>query len=348
MIKKIGVFLILASLNFVSCIDEIKFDTEGYKSKIVIDGSISNAPGPYQVLIYTSKPYTAEGETQLTSVDKVNIVEEGGKTTPLREISAGLYETDSSALRGQVGKTYFVKIRTLDGREYQSKPERILPPVPIDDYNIEFSPIVTDPKPFKLSLITKDPIEKGNYYRWKWTHYDTTSICKTIVQKSDQSRTTINTPCCEKCWSFDPCKDCLYVAPDALTNGKTIETVVGYLPYESRKPYFLVIEQFSISKEYFEFWKITQSQINNSGGIFDNAPAQAQGNIINTKDSTDQPLGYFSASGVTQKPVYFIRDRKEYPDRVRTIISNPTIVLNTCIPCGGALRTKRRPVGWKD
>ena len=342
-------FIFLSYLTSTGCIDPVKFDKDQYQSKIVIDGSISNAPGPYQVFVYGSKPFTEDGETELISLSKISIIDENGNLSNLREISTGRYETDSSAIRGEIGKSYFLKIKTADGREYQSKPERISPPVPIDTYNVTYSTVVTNPKPFKLSILTKDPIEKGNYYKWKWTHYDTTTACKTVVKATFGARLNIINPCCEKCWRFDPCNSCLFIASDALINGKNITTEVGDIPYEEpRKPYFMVLEQYSISKEHYEFWKIAQTQINNSGGIFDNSPAQVQGNIYNPNDSTDSALGYFSASGVNQKSVFFIRDRIEYPKRLSSGIVTSTQILNKCLPCGEALRTTRQPVGWKE
>jgi Domain of unknown function (DUF4249) len=346
--KSICIIILLGFIGLMGCIDEVKFTSENYKPKLIVDGSISNAPGPYKIMIFSSKEYTGDGQTVPLNVSQVAIVEENGKSFNLNAIDAGIYETDSIALRGQVGKSYYVKIRTLDGREYQSKPERILPPVPIDTYRIDFSSNISEQRPFKLSIITKDPIEKGNLYKWRWSHYDTTNACKVVIPRQEGGGTTkLINPCCEKCWDYEPCKDCLYIGSDAFTNGKTITTEVGYFPFESRKHYFIVLEQFSISPEYYQFWKITQSQISNSGGIFDNAPAQAQGNLYNIKDSTDQVLGYFSASGLTQKPIYVIRDKREYP--VRPLPKEYALVyLAKCVPCQGEIRTKRQPVGWKE
>jgi hypothetical protein len=335
-------------LSIVGCIDEIKFSSENYKSKLVIDGSITNVPGPYKVMIFASKEYTEDGATLPLSVAQVSIVELNGKAYNLEETDTGIYETDSAALRGQVGKSYYVKIKTLDGREYQSKPEKILPPVAIDTFKIDFDNNFVELRPFTLSIISKDPFEKNNFYRWKWAHYDTVTSCRVIIPKQEGGGTTkVINPCCEKCWAYEPCKNCLFIASDLYTNGKTITTEVGRFPFESRKPYFIVLEQFSISPEYYQFWKVTQSQISSSGGIFDSAPAQVQGNLYNLKDSTDPILGYFSASGLTQKPIYVVRDKREYPVRSLPRVYD-LVYLPKCEPCQTATRTKRQPVGWKE
>ena len=212
--KSICIVILIGLIGFQSCIDEVKFSSENYKPKIIVDGSISNAPGPYKVMVFSSKEYTSDGATTPFTVAQVSIVEENGKSYNLTAMDAGIYETDSVALRGQVGKSYYVKIKTLDGREYQSKPERILPPVPIDTYRIDFAFNDLEQRPFKLSIISKDPVGKGNYYKWRWSHYDTITACKVVVPRQEGGPTTnIINPCCEKCWNYEPCKDCLYIEP---------------------------------------------------------------------------------------------------------------------------------------
>jgi hypothetical protein len=334
----------------MGCIDQVNFETDGYQYKLIVDGSISNVPGPYKVKLFKSKQYTEPDETEPTYATKVSIVEQGGKTVDLKEIGIGVYETDSVALRGEVGKTYYIKIIGLNGKTYQSKPETILPPVPIDTYKIDFSKDLLDPKPFKLSIVTQDPATKGNLYQWKWAHYDSTTACRKIFKPGGL---ILVKACCdkEKCWDYEPCLDCLYTASDALTNGNTIITHVGDFPFDLLKPYFIILEQFSISSEYFQFLKITQTQIINSGGIFDNAPAKVPGNMYNINDPTEDVLGYFSASGLTQKAVFIPRDKKEYK-RIRPPLKyvwgpwpSPR---PSCFTCQGALRTNRQPLGWKE
>ncbi|MBL7815525.1 MAG: DUF4249 domain-containing protein [Saprospiraceae bacterium] len=344
--EKNWVLYICLSLFTTSCIDEVKLNQEDFQSKLIVDGSISNASGPYRVLLNYSLPYTEAGLTQTVSGANVSIVEEGGQTVNLIEVSTGIYETaDSFVLKGQIGKSYYLKIRTANGREYQSRPEKILPPVPIDTFKVAFQP--KQAKPFELSIKTKDPVEKGNFYRWKWMHYDSISICKTSLTKNEAGNFSYKSFCCEKCWSIETCSGCIDIGSDALINGKYIEPTIARLPYESKRPYFVIVEQHSVSKEYYQFWQLVSTQINNSGGIFDNAPAQIQGNIFGVTDPNEQVLGYFSATGVTLKPIYVPRDFTNYAIRPpATPSSFEVIYLPNCQPCRGISKTPIKPLGW--
>ncbi len=345
--KKIIILSILCAFFGASCIDEVKLNQEAIETKLIVDGAITNAVGPYRVSLNYSLPYTQTGITSGVSGATISIVEEGGKTTPMKEISTGFYETDSAALRGQVGKSYYLKIRTGNGRTYQSNPEKILPPIPIDTFKVAFNTNIRETRPFTVSIKTKDPIEKGNFYRWKWTHYDSISICRSTFSKDESGSYNYKVPCCQKCWEITPCKGCIEIGSDALINGKYIEPLIARLPFESKNPYFIILEQYSVSKEYYQYWQMIQTQINNSGGIFDNAPAQIQGNLVNVDNPKEQVLGYFSASGVTLKPVYVPRDFTNYAARPPAQLPGTQIIyVQQCMDCGGVTRTRYKPLGW--
>ena len=64
----------------------------------------------------------------------------------------------------------------------------------------------------------------------------------------------------------------------------------------------LEISHFGISKAYFNYMNVLVSIAGNSGGgPFQSPPATVRGNIINTTDAENYPLGYFSLSEVEKK-----------------------------------------------
>jgi Domain of unknown function (DUF4249) len=59
------------------------------------------------------------------------------------------------------------------------------------------------------------------------------------------------------------------------------------------------ISHYGISKAYYNYMNVLVSIAgNNGGGPFQSPPATVRGNIINTTDSNNYPLGYFSLSEV--------------------------------------------------
>jgi hypothetical protein len=348
--KKRILYLLFIPFIFSNCIDEVKLTTDDFKKKLVVEGFISNQLGPYRVYLNFSEPYTSTVILSSIAGAKVEIVDDVNNIYPLEPVSNGIYESKPN-LRGLIGKSYYLKIRLPDGREYRSKPEKILPPVPIERISTAFderSARREEAYEFDFWVRVKDPIETGNFYRWKWTHYDTISLCRNSYTRNDNGSFNYRSYCCEPCWKVETCLGCIHIASDLQNNGKFIEMQLGSYPHVSRDSFFIIAEQQSISREYYQFWQLAQSQIYNSGGIFDNAPAQIQGNLQNIKDSTEQVLGYFAAIGLVRLPIYLPRDNTFFRPRIPTPITGfQEIYLPNCQSCGGPSRTPLKPLGWR-
>jgi Domain of unknown function (DUF4249) len=342
--KRNIIYPIILMFVFTNCVDEIKLGVDDFKQKLIVDGNINTDPGPYSVQLSYSLPYTETVVNPAIGGAQVTLTEVGGISLPMQETRQGIYKTDSTAIVGQTGKSYFITIRLSNGFTYKSKPEKIAAPVPIDTYSVKYVRNFKNPTPFSLTVRLKDPIEKDNYYRWKWTHYEKLVYCLVRRSKDDLGKRYVTRSlCCEDCWEISKCAGCIEIASDGLTNGKYIEKTVAQIPFESREPYFIILEQHSLTRENYNFWNLVSSQVNNSGGIFDKAPAQVQGNLYNVADSTEQVLGYFAAIGITQKPIYVKRNE---PLIIIPFPGEIEVFEKTCFQCGGSYRTKIQPKGW--
>ena len=68
--------------------------------------------------------------------------------------------------------------------------------------------------------------------------------------------------------------------------------------------YSILVNQYSISKEEYDFWN-NLKQVNEGGGdIFAEQPFTVLSNIHNVSDPTERVLGYFQVSAVKQKRKY--------------------------------------------
>ncbi len=62
-------------------------------------------------------------------------------------------------------------------------------------------------------------------------------------------------------------------------------------------PTTITIKMSGISKDYFTYFRILQSQSGeNAGGPFQTVPSSLLGNMINTTNEDNFPLGYFHIS----------------------------------------------------
>src|SRR5688572_23113276 len=139
-------FFIVVSIAFCySCIDPFEIEFTESNSQLVVDGLITDAPGPYTIKIYRTKPIS----DQISSPDWVQgaqvwILDGTGNQEHLAEIKAGHYATSVLGMQGEVGKTYTLRIQ-IGESIFESSPQTMTPVGEIKNLYYTFKQ-VEDPK----------------------------------------------------------------------------------------------------------------------------------------------------------------------------------------------------------
>ena len=241
----------------VSCVTEFQPDSLSLPPSLIVEGQITDAPGPYTVQLTRTANYSYSALNLLETGATLSIQDDAGTTELLSERSGGIYVTRTNGIRGVAGRTYKLIIQTKDGLRYESEPERLTAAPPILKLYTEYR---NDPVPgtptrkqsWDLFLDTKDPAEPGNYYRWTWAHYESIDACKKTLLPSGTSYTGV--PCCSPCWDITRCYNCISVNSDANINGQNISRqYIMTAPYTSLAPYYVEVQQQAISKGRLHF-----------------------------------------------------------------------------------------------
>jgi hypothetical protein len=322
MLKYLVLFIFLVTL--FSCIREIDFRNQDKSPQLIVEGMISNENQSCSVKIsYTSKTFNNYQNDPVKDA-KVSIYDDLGNSVILvhNKDTAGLYTPTNSNFHGIEGRTYTLKIITSDGKQYLSKPEKILPVVPI--YNITYS---HNPKADKLIpsgidiyVDFYDPPIVDNYYLWR-TKVISKRVATGIVDSS------LNSPICtlapgDSCkkvtdFNFYDYTDCfcshvtcwvnygtnsLVTLSDASVNGSFVKkNKTLFSPIYWTGNQYVEVKQFSVSRTCYAFWKRYEQEVNRTGDLYDPQPAPLEGNIYNTDDGTEVVLGYFTVASVATK-----------------------------------------------
>ncbi|GAA4402447.1 hypothetical protein GCM10023187_17540 [Nibrella viscosa] len=275
---------------------------------LVVEGLITDRPGPYTVKLTTSADYSFKSVNLLVNGATVTISDNAGNQEVLKEIgSSGSYQSSPTGIRGVAGRTYTLTIQTRDGKRYVSEPEllKATPPILKAYYEFREDPYaLTSDKisGWDVYIDTKDPETSGDYYQWSWTHYEQLVACRSVTD----SRTNITTDyyCCTPCWEITRCYDCVNINSDANINGKAISRqFIMRVPFTSFSRYYLEVEQKMISRGAYQFLSSVKKLTRNTGGLFDAAPASVRGNIRCTSHPTEVAYGYFGAAGISVVPL---------------------------------------------
>jgi hypothetical protein len=159
----------VASLSIVllvllsSCEQVISIDLNQAAPQMVIEGIVTDQPGPYSVTLTTSGNYF-EQSLYFPPITNALVVlsDDLGSRDTLKEGTPGIYQS-SPVLRGMPGRTYALRVET-GGEEFDASstmPQRVV----IDSlFALPRSSPHGEPG-YDIYLVFKDPPEPGNYYR---------------------------------------------------------------------------------------------------------------------------------------------------------------------------------------
>ena len=314
--------LLLLAWVFNSCIDPLELDTASDASRLVVDGRITNEPGPYSVRLSTSEPYATYTDSWDAVVTGATVVvaDDKGNQETLTETKPGLYQTSPDGIQGQIGNAYTLSIITKDGNAYVSVPELLLPVPEIDTiYTALHEQQIINPEGIvetnynvEVYVDAREPGDSKNYYRWQ-----SEGVYRVSTQPWDYSekvrgiRVPMPKDCCEVCWVTSVAGS-VNVSDDRVMNGRSIRRrLVAQIPVNAQtfeSKYYLEVKQSSLSEAAFDFWSTLKAQTSNVVSIQDPPPAMVVGNISNKNDPGEKVLGFFGASAVSSKSIFIRRE----------------------------------------
>ena len=331
-----------------SCVTEYQPDTINSTPALVVEGAITDQPGPYTIKLSRTAEYSYKSINLLETGARVIIADTLGNQETLLE-KGGLYSTKPGGIQGVAGRKYTLTIQTKDGTIYQSDTELLKASPPIDRlyYEYQYNPTaLTNDKANQWSVFldSKDPPTANDFYRWQWTHYEFLNYCRT-QDLPDGGRFGIG--CCSPCWGITQCYiNCINIKSDVAINGKSIShQPITQVYYDAATSYYLEVKQQSLSRAIYDFYKTANQQVSQSGGLFDAAPGAVKGNIHATNRPEALVYGYFAAIG--ESTSHLLVDRST--GRGQPVYAQVTGSGGNCVTCqNDAYQTPIKPRWWPN
>ena len=304
--------LLGCGLVLTACVTPLDIDAPASPALLVVDGQITDQPGPYQVKLSRSSSLDAL-EPNPVGQASVVIEEEGGPQVTLREDTTGTYVTDPLGIRGEVGKRYRLHIALADESRYQSDWVSLKKSPPINELSYNFEEQPTDRgigKGVQILLDTRDPENNTRFYRWEWdaTWLHIAPFASDLKFIGNDQTEII--PSKAICFNTSASNNILIG-----TSASNSEDIISRYPLvfvpafggELRLRYSILAKQYAISEDEYFFWKALEEANENSGGFHDRQPQSTVGNIVNLADEDEPVLGYFSAAGYAEKRMFINR-----------------------------------------
>ncbi len=267
-------FIIIFLSTALSCQKVIDVDLNSANPALVIEGIITDGPGPYIVKLTNSTDYFNPGTPQAVTNATVVISDSDGNSDILQNSGDGIYKTIT--LQGKSGKTYKIKV-SVDGKNYEG--QSYMPPlVRLDTIVLSKeasaggfgggSPRPGNSKGLIINCAFLDPVDAVNYYSFNLY------IDSAIKKREGNARFTIQN---------DQNFNGQILTHSFRNRTKTGDTVK--------------IELLSINKPTYDYYRTINSIAGGGGGIGGGNAAPANPNT----NLTNGAMGYFAAIAVSRK-----------------------------------------------
>jgi hypothetical protein len=267
---------------------------------LVVEGFINNGDSTTIKLSRTTQlADTAKSKPELGAV--ILIEDNLNNHYQLTELGNGIYK--SPVVNLHASQTCRLHIITLDKKEYASDMVEIGQTPPID--TITHTVINNG---IQMAVSTHDATNKVKYFRWDFSEtweYSSYYVARykyvnggvTYLSSSDPDYDNI-------CWINDYSNQILVASAENLSQSVINNQTITYVDESTGKlvlGYSILIKQYALNKDAFEYWQKLKKNTEQLGSIFDAQPSDLKGNLHNLNDANEPVMGYISASNSTSK-----------------------------------------------
>lgn len=310
------VSLLVVFFGIQACIDtfsppEVNSD-EGY---LVVDGFLNLSMDTSVIALRHSQNVNAGGIPNIETRARLKVETEKGESYAFTEMPGGKYFLAPQSL--SVNNKYRLDILTQDGRHYQSAFVQAVATPEIDSIGAKVDGVRNA---MVFSVNTHDNSGKTRFYRWTFEEtYEYNAPLYSaleVIGKPENPEIISRRQDVNTCWRTTVSTNIMLGSTIKLSRDEIKDLPISIVDISTRKllvRYSVLVKQFGLTREEFEYWTDLSKTTQTTGSLFDPLPSQVTGNIKNIKDNKELVFGYFSAATATTKRI-FVSPRLGRPD----------------------------------
>ena len=299
-------------------------------SLLVVEGMINT--GADSTIIHLSHTISLSAPAGTIPPPELNatvaVESDANATYSLTDAGNGYYV--SAGLNLSATNKYRLKITTSDNKIYESDfvPVKNSPPIDSVSFRAQNTGV-------QVNVSTHDPSNSTRYYRYDYQetwiiHSDYSSevmVEKTTDIYGNTTDTIVLRDQAHKiysCWTSDASSGIVLASTDKLSKDVLTNSPVTFIDSHSEKigvSYSILLKQYALTKDAFEYYQQLSKNTEKLGGIFDPQPSSLTGNIHSTTNPAEQVIGYITAGSIAQKRFYI--NYSELPSNSQYITSKP-------------------------
>jgi len=307
--KRLALWGILLALGAAlsQCLDPYEPDAVANPPRILVVEGILGDRLSYVNLAYTIPLASTDSSLSEVQGARVTIRNSSGNfSVAMEEQRPGRFST---AVPLSANDSYMVTISTADNEEYVSELTPLLASPPID--SVAWS---ANNRGIEVTVNTHDPQNNTRYYRWEYEEtwqYRSNFLSLYKYENGEVVPREGREEAINLCWSSEKSSRILVGSSAQLAEDVIADFPVVFYTYEGAfkisMKYSILVRQYALSKEAYEFWEILKRNSEELGTFFDPQPSQMPTNIRCTTSPELPVVGFLSGSTVSEQRI-FIRN----------------------------------------
>ncbi len=298
-------FLWVIFLTTIACVEPYQPPViKNGASILVVDGSL-NTKGKSEIRLTRTQNLSETSSVTLERNAFVSFEDETGNSFMLIEEKTGNYSLPQQNFNAE--KKYRIKIQTNDSKEYASEFVPIVKNPPIDSVTWK----ITSENGVEVYVNTHDPENKTKYYRWDYE--ESWKYISAFNSRFDWRNgfPVIRTNDIYNCYQTKPSGKIVIGSTARLSQNVVRNFPLVKMEQRSEKirfKYSILVKQFGLTNEAYEYWFQLQKNTESLGTLFDPQPSLLTGNITCLSDPSIPVIGYFIAGSPSEQRIFISSD----------------------------------------
>jgi Domain of unknown function (DUF4249) len=272
---------------------------------LVVEGLLNSGTGP--TLVRLSRSFNPGGNPTPKPELRAQVTVEGENNTVSVLTGNTKGEYISNQLNLNTNQRYRLRIKTIDGKEYLSDFVPVQSPPAIDSVHWQR----TD-ESILFMVDTHDPQNSTRYYRWEYDEtWEINSYFNSLYEyRNDSVVDRLNPSAIYYCWKYGFSNSIILGSSAKLSQDVISQQHLLNIPLGDEKitvRYSLLVRQFALTKEAYQFWEIMKKNTEQVGTLFDPQPSQLLSNIHCVNDPEEPVIGFVSAGSYVEKRLFITR-----------------------------------------
>ena len=278
----------------------------------MVDGTLTDERDTQVVTISRTSNYSDAGFIPENGCT-VTVLDDNGNVYSYTGKGNGKYEAEFNKGDLEYGRAYMLRVIANNGEVFESDYQTLRPAPAIDSVTAQYETKITVENPdglkgYQFYVNTSDPSNGTRYYRWSMEETWEYHAPYEVRFMWDGSLHFFSFPDDRStCWQTKEVPGIFTETTRDMSEDILRNVKLNFVSTESDRlkwRYSLLVREYSLSAESYEFWNGLEKQTQETGGLYETQPYMIKGNMTCVSNPDEVALGFFSVAGVSEKRIF--------------------------------------------